>query len=240
MTAPSRARYWFQKKNMVNIESDKKLAERLKQARESMGLALENLAILTKIQKKYLTRLESGQYDKLPSGVFVVGFLKRCAKVLNLDANEIIDQYRKERGLSDQKDRQTDGFGGVKSGKILSGNKSVFVITPKIFSAFVALLVFLAIFLFFWHQMKFLIGPPKLILEDPANDFVTLNPSLTLKGLAEIGANLTVNGRRLEVSKEGKFFDYVNLSAGLNLIEIKAANKFGKSKLISRKIILNQ
>lgn len=209
------------------------LGEHLKQARESLNLTVEHAAVLTKIQKKYLICLEDDRYENLPPAVYTVGFLKRYAKILQLDADEIINQYKEERG---GEVLEMNAAGQVR----LAKKNSKPLITPKIVSFFVVLLVGASIFLFFRHQFKFLFSPPRLVLEDPAHDFITQDERLTLKGVAEEGVEVEVNGRKLELSPEGKFYDYIYLTAGLNVVEIKAVNRFGKSNVVNRKIIFNQ
>ena len=50
------------------------LAIRLKEAREEKGMSLDELQAATKIQKRYLTALEEGNYDVIP-GNFMCGRL---------------------------------------------------------------------------------------------------------------------------------------------------------------------
>lgn len=208
------------------------LGQKFKQERESLHLTVEQAAVLTKIQKKHLIHLEDDQHEKLPPPVYAVGFLKRYAKILHLDADEIINQYKEERGGGVL---ETNAAAKVR----LAKKNSKPLITPKIVSFFVVLLVGVSIFSFFRHQFKFLFSPPRLVLEDPSRDFITLDERLTLKGVAEEGVEVRVNGRKLELSSEGKFYDYIYLTAGMNVIEVKAVNKFGRSSAINRKIILN-
>ena len=42
------------------------LGNRLKEAREEKGMSLDDLQAATKIQKRYLTALEEGNYDIIP------------------------------------------------------------------------------------------------------------------------------------------------------------------------------
>lgn len=221
----------------MNNDINKTLAERIKQTREAMGMSLNSFSVSTKIQKKYLIWIEEGKYDKLPLGIYAIGFLKRCCRALNLDQEEIINQYKEERNLI-KNDIEIVSSGTRSKNQFIK--KPVMIITPASVSIFAAVIIFALIFGFFWNQFKFLIAPPNLTLMDPANDFITFDKNLTLKGTTERGVDLTVNGKPLDITKDGKFFDYITLSAGLNLIEFRALNKSGKVNIITRKIILNQ
>lgn len=49
------------------------LGIRLKEAREEKAMSLDDLQAATKIQKRYLTALEEGNYDIIPVGSFMFG-----------------------------------------------------------------------------------------------------------------------------------------------------------------------
>lgn len=74
------------------------LGERLRQAREEQGLSLAQAATDTRIRQQSLLALEEGQYHRLPNDVVVKGFLRNYAQLLHLPVDEIIEQYRLERG----------------------------------------------------------------------------------------------------------------------------------------------
>lgn len=69
------------------------LGQRLREARESQGLSLEDVAASTKIRRSYLVALEEEDYAKLPHPTYVKGFLKTYATFLGLEAQEVIDLY---------------------------------------------------------------------------------------------------------------------------------------------------
>ncbi|MBA4494406.1 helix-turn-helix domain-containing protein [Paenactinomyces guangxiensis] len=70
------------------------IGKRLKQARESMGLSLEDLEARTRIQKKYLIALENGQFGLLPSPIYVRSYLRSYANVVGENPQTILKQYR--------------------------------------------------------------------------------------------------------------------------------------------------
>ncbi len=76
------------------------LGERLRQARESQGLTIEQASLETRIRQQSLTALEEGRFDLIPNDVVVKGFLRNYAQVLHLPVDEVIDQYRLETGGS--------------------------------------------------------------------------------------------------------------------------------------------
>src|SRR6478752_686367 len=76
------------------------LPERLLAARERKGVDLYRAERDTKIRAKYLAALETGEYAELPGAVYTKGFLRNYALYLGLDPDEVIRQWRRERGDS--------------------------------------------------------------------------------------------------------------------------------------------
>lgn len=63
----------------------------LKKLREEMGVGVEEMSTRTKIPRKYLTAIESDQYEQLPAAVYFRGFLVSYLRYLNLKREDIID-----------------------------------------------------------------------------------------------------------------------------------------------------
>ncbi len=74
--------------------------ERLRAAREGLGLSIEDVATSTRIPTRHLASLESGDFSKLPAPTYSVGFAKSYAGAVGLNRNEIGDQLREELGGS--------------------------------------------------------------------------------------------------------------------------------------------
>lgn len=72
------------------------LGTRLKEARLSKGYSLDDLQEITKIQKRYLVGIEEGNYSIMPGSFYVRAFIKQYAEAVGLDAEEILETYKKE------------------------------------------------------------------------------------------------------------------------------------------------
>ena len=68
----------------------------LKTEREKRGLTIQDVERETSIRAKYLDALEKGQYDLLPSEVYVKGFIRNYAGFLGLNAEKLVQDYREE------------------------------------------------------------------------------------------------------------------------------------------------
>ncbi|MFH0852416.1 MAG: helix-turn-helix domain-containing protein [bacterium] len=207
------------------------LGERLKKTREDAGLTLKKFADASKIQIKYLERLEGGDYDKLPAFVYIQGFLHRYAEILNLPLDELIADCENEtRMLAAEKQKVLRVLPTLPSPRI--------VITPKKITWAALALVFVLIAGYLFYQFDFLIAPPKLAVSYPADDLIIERTTVEVIGESDPTAKLTINGQQVFIGKDGGFKQEINLSPGLNTLNIEASNRFGKSTLIIRRIIV--
>lgn len=65
----------------------------LKQIRKKMGMALDDIAMATRIQVQYLTSLEDENFDGLPAEVYTRGFISSYAEFLSLDVQKVVADY---------------------------------------------------------------------------------------------------------------------------------------------------
>lgn len=65
----------------------------LKQARETQGLSLDQVASLTRIQPKYLLALEEEEFADLPEQVFTRGFVRTYARSLGMDEQDVLRRF---------------------------------------------------------------------------------------------------------------------------------------------------
>lgn len=74
------------------------VGDRLREARESQGLSLEDVAERTRIPLRHLESIEAAEWDRLPAPTYTIGFAKSYATAIGLDRNEIGEQIRDEIG----------------------------------------------------------------------------------------------------------------------------------------------
>ncbi|MHB8880304.1 MAG: helix-turn-helix domain-containing protein [Thermodesulfovibrionales bacterium] len=65
----------------------------LKKRREELGLSVQEVSVLLKIRKEYLSAIEEDLFDKLPAPVYTMGYIRSYARHLNVDPTEIIKVY---------------------------------------------------------------------------------------------------------------------------------------------------
>jgi cytoskeleton protein RodZ len=65
----------------------------LRRQREARGVSLREIADSTRISLRYLEALEGDRFDALPAQVFARGFLREYARVVGLDADEVVNLF---------------------------------------------------------------------------------------------------------------------------------------------------
>lgn len=76
----------------------KEIGQRLRERRLELGLSLSEAEAVTKIRKKYLEALETGDVTRIPGEVYVKGFLRAYGEYLGLDGWELVRRFREEQG----------------------------------------------------------------------------------------------------------------------------------------------
>jgi cytoskeleton protein RodZ len=82
------------------------LGQELKQAREDRGINLREISQATHIGMRFLQAIENDQYDQLPGGIFNRSFVRKYARQVGLDEDQIAARYdlmMTERGAEPQK-----------------------------------------------------------------------------------------------------------------------------------------
>ena len=64
----------------------------LRQTREQKNISLESLAAQTKIQRRILVAIESGDWAALPEPVYIRGFISRIANALGLNGSALAER----------------------------------------------------------------------------------------------------------------------------------------------------
>lgn len=70
---------------------------RLREARERLGLSREQVAEQLNLLVSQITALEADRYEKLPGDTFVRGYLRNYARLVRLDGDELVYAYRTRR-----------------------------------------------------------------------------------------------------------------------------------------------
>lgn len=211
------------------LNSPVKLGSRFKDAREEWGLTLANVVSATRIPLKYLEALENNNFTELPKAkVYRLGYVREYAEFLKLDPDRLINQFVKENGLKD--------IVIIHPNKIIN-NMSFYSISIWARN----ILVIACVILFFSYltlQVKGILEPPRLVILDPAEGLVTNQLNIIVRGETEKECQLTINGQETMLNEKGQFQSNIDLSDGVNTIVVSATKKHGKTKTVTRHIIV--
>lgn len=201
------------------------LGEFLKSARESLHLTLEQVSQKTGIKLTFLESLESGQFSHLPADVYIFGFLRQLAAIYSADPDELVNQFKKEKGIELQITKSS-GIRGVGWRQKLLGRM---VVTPKIISLVAGFMfVTLTVVYIIWQVLS-INKTPGLTIFSPANNSVVFGSSVDVRGQTDPAASVLVNQQNVFVDDKGGFDTQVGLTPGPKTIFVSASNRFGKS-----------
>jgi len=176
----------------VPIEPDltAALPDRLVAARERKGVDLFRAERDTKIRARYLAALERGDYRELPGAVYTKGFLRNYAIYLNLDPEDVLRQWRRERG--DQFPTEP----AVVAPKAILETPRPLTFSPSIVVAALMTVGVVVFGIYLATQLMRFAKPPTLELVSPASAVVEAPESATtyrLEGTATAGATVTIS-----------------------------------------------
>ncbi len=201
----------------------------LKEARLAKGDSLEQVETAIKIRAKYLASIEADDAGALPSLSYAKGFIRNYAEYLGVDSRTILAFFRRQT-------REVPKDTILPKGMVEPLNRSAFSLTP---AKFLALLVsaFLLLFLgYLGWQYQTIRRPPALELAVPAQQSITGDKRLEVIGKTDTDATVMVNGNAVLVRDDGRFYDLLELTEGVNKITIVATSRFGKTTTLVRDV----
>ncbi|MDI6890752.1 MAG: DUF4115 domain-containing protein [Thermodesulfovibrionales bacterium] len=80
------------------------VGEILRKRREELGLDLKEIAGITKIRHDYLKAIEDETLEKLPAEVYVKGYVREYAKILDIHPETVIDVYIQQTSTAKEKE----------------------------------------------------------------------------------------------------------------------------------------
>ncbi|OGG35873.1 hypothetical protein A2363_04660 [Candidatus Gottesmanbacteria bacterium RIFOXYB1_FULL_47_11] len=201
----------------------------LHDARIAKKLPLEQAEAATKIRLKFLEAIEQDDYSTLPSLSYAKGFVKNYSEFLGLDSGMVLAFFRRQT-------TDVTRSSLLPKSEAAALNKSPLQLTPGKFLAGLLAALVLVFLGYLGLQYRKLNQAPVLSVDAPKNQLVIQEPRVDILGKTDSDATVTVNGTSVLVRTDGKFFDQVSLTPGVNKITIVATSRFGKSTTIVREV----
>jgi cytoskeleton protein RodZ len=100
------------------------VGEKLKTARENMGLNLNDVALKTRVPLRHLEAIEVSNYRSLPGATYTIGFAKAYARAVGLNDGELATELRAElaQGGEDFRVSATPSYEPVDPARVPSAN----------------------------------------------------------------------------------------------------------------------
>jgi cytoskeletal protein RodZ len=202
------------------------LPERLLSARERKGVDLYRAERDTKIRARYLAALERGDYRELPGAVYTKGFLRNYALYLGLDPDDVLLQWRRERG------------GGKEAPTLITVPRPIaaprkgLTFSPSLI-VFALLTIGVLIFAgYLGVQLLRFAKPPVLAVTSPATAIIEVDEDASeylLRGTTDPGATITITtpGRdpqNVTADADGDWTASVELRRGRNEFVVSAVD----------------
>ena len=203
------------------------LPDRLASARERKGVDLTRAERDTKIRARYLSALERGDYRDLPGSVYTKGFLRNYAIYLNLDPEDVLRQWRRERG--DQHAPEAT----IVPPRPIAEPKRPLTFSPSIIVAALMTFGVVAFGIYLSVQLLRYAKPPVLTVTSPSPASISVAETLTsyrLAGTATPGSTVSVSvpGRdqpyRVTALADGSWNVVVELRRGQNRFDVTATS----------------
>lgn len=202
------------------------LPERLYAARERKGVDLYRAERDTKIRARYLGALERGDYRELPGAVYTKGFLRNYALYLGLDPDEILSQWRRERGESGAQPPPV-----ISVPRPIAAPRRGLTFSPSIIVAALLTGVVLLVGTYLAIQVLRFAKPPTLAVTDPKVATLEVDEDRTsyvLRGTSIPKATITVEvaggSRQTSADSTGAWSLEVDLRRGKNQFKIDATD----------------
>ena len=202
------------------------LPERLYAARERKGVDLYRAERDTKIRARYLAALERGDWKELPGAVYTKGFLRNYALYLGLEPEDVLRQWRRERGEV----REAEP---IVVPRPISAPRQGLTFSPAIIGAALLTVGVLLFAGYLGVQLLRFAKPPTLAVTAPSTavtDVSESTTSYTIQGTSIPGATISIEnpGRaqpyRVSAGTDGRWTVEVQLSRGQNQFTVKAVD----------------
>jgi cytoskeletal protein RodZ len=208
----------------VAAEPAPSLPERLYAARERKGVDLYRAERDTKIRARYLGALERGDYKELPGAVYTKGFLRNYALYLGLDPEDVLEQWRRERGEA------RDVTPVIAVPRPIAAPRQGLTFSPGILVVALLTVFVIAFGAYLAIQVLRFAKPPTIAVSDPASAVISVDESTTsytLRGTTLAGAtvNISTPGRdpyQVSADPDGDWTSDVDLRRGRNQFDISA------------------
>lgn len=203
------------------------VGQRLKEERIKKGLKIEDIEKATKIKSSFISSIEKGEYQKLPSSTYAYGFVKNYIEFLGLPKSEFLALFRREFDEEKVFRILPEGL----SKEEISFNK--FKLQKEFLYAFF-IFVFLLGYIIF--QYRFSLINPRVEIISPKEGEIIYKKEIIISGKTDANAAIYINDIPMSLNENGYFKKIIDLFPGKTTFKIKAVNRFGRETIVERRV----
>lgn len=207
------------------------LGQRLKEQRLKKRLTLEEVASATKIRQSFLSAIENGEYQKLPSPAYAEGFVGNYAQYIGLPKSQTIALLRREFDAKKNFAVLPESFSEKKEFKIKRIN------TGQLFFLLFGAVIIVG-YLVFQYRSAF--TNPPLEISSPSENAVITGSFVKVLGKTSPDSSVFVDNAAVQVSQDGSFSKSFSVFPGEMVIVVKARSRIGKETQINRHIVVEE
>jgi cytoskeletal protein RodZ len=204
-----------------------RIGQKLREERQKRGLSLDEVAEATKIKSSFLSAIERGDYQKLPSSAYAQGFVSNYASFLGLPKRETLAIFRREFESDKEIKVLPEGF---------SGKNSAFRSVRVHQTLLLVLAVFLVLIGYIIFQYRYTFINPPLSVSSPEENAVITGGEVTVAGRTDPNVTVMINDDGVVVNQKGEFMKKITAFSGKTIILIKAKNRAGRETTVERAI----
>ena len=154
------------------------LGEKLSQLREDRHMRVQDLSRKINVKAAYIEALEHGQYDNLPTKVYVKGFVQSYARFFGIPEKILLNLFEREYSIYQNVHNKSDEETVNKLPKVPR-----FVFTPRVVIVVISFILLCAVGIYLYLSVDNFISSPWLVIDEPLHDSVIDNNSVITKNL---------------------------------------------------------
>jgi cytoskeletal protein RodZ len=204
----------------------KSIGEVIKEARLKKKLSRQKLESKTKIKKEFIEALEKSEWEALPEYPVVTGFVKNIAGALGLKEENLTALLRRDYPPKDLRvNPKPDPREKLKW-------------SPRLTFITAVALVLTIIFVYLGISYLNFIRPPSLDVQEPVENQLVGENSLTVRGKTNSEAFIKINNQPVLVGEDGSFETEVEISESTKEIVVVSKSRSGRETIIRRNIVV--
>jgi cytoskeletal protein RodZ len=211
------------------------VGEQLKKAREVKGLTLYRISTVYHIPKTFLKAVEANRFGLLPDTVYTKGMLKKYLRILGLSDSEYLPLWEEAHAHWKALEETT-----ISEKEIASARKphQRWFITPTFLQKGFVVILALLLLMYIGIRLNNALAPAELTVFSPTDEMTTTESSINVTGKTEPEVQIKINNFLVTVDEDGSFQEEINLTNGLNILEIEASKKYRPVQTTLRHILL--